>query len=149
MAGAAAPPQTQEDIVPPAPVAIGYRLGGVLLAPAVAVAMHLILVGPFGVDLVVPESPGSSTLATLNLLTTVLATLAIGLAGWLAITLLERGLGNERGRGIWMWVAFGVFVVSLLPIGAMDITEGQGWGLVALHSAVALVLIPSVGARKR
>ena len=148
MAGAASPPQTQEDIIPPEPVAIGHRLLGELLDPAVAVAMHVILAGPFGIDLQIPESPGSSTLQSLPLLTTTLATLVIGLLGWAAITLLERGLGDERGRGIWLWVAFGVFVVSLAPIAGLDINTGQGWGLVALHAAVALVLIPSVGSSK-
>lgn len=149
MAGAAAPPQTQEDIIPPQPVAVGYRLGGVLLAPAVAIAIHVLLIGPFGLDLRVPESPGSSTLVELGLLTTTLATLGIGLAGWLAITLLERGLGSERGRAIWMWVAFGVLALAIAAIAPLDIEPGAAWGLVVLHSFVALVLIPTLGSPKR
>ena len=149
MAGAAAPPQTQEDIIPPAPVAVGYRLAGVLLAPAVAVAIHVVLVGPFGLDLMIPDGPGSSTLQDLNLLTTVLFTLGVSLAAWLTITLLERGLGTDRGRGIWLWVAFAAYVVSLAPIGTLDVEPAAAWGLVVLHSFVALVLIPSIGSRKR
>lgn len=149
MAGAASPPQTQEDIVPPEPVAVGYRLAGALLAPAVAVVMHVILIGPFGLDLRTPETLGSAELETLDLLTTALVTLGVALAGWLAIALLERGLGPERGRSIWLWVAFGAYLASLAAIAPLDISQGAAWGLVALHSAVALVIIPTVGSRKR
>lgn len=146
MAGAI-PVQTQEDIVPPPPAPIGYRLGGVLLAPAVAVTIHLALRGPFGLDLQVPESPGSSTLAELTLLTTTVFTLVLSLVAWISVLLLERGLGADRARGIWRWVAFGVFVASLLVIPTLDISAGAMWGLVAIHAAVALVLIPMMTAK--
>jgi hypothetical protein len=143
MAGAV-PIQTQEDLVPPPAVALGYRISGVLLAPAVAAAVHLAVIGPFGIDLQVPESPGSSTLASLPILTTVLVTLGVALAGWLTVGLLERGLGGERGRRIFTFIAAAVFVVSLVPIVAADIGAGARWGLFAMHVAVAAILIPTL-----
>ncbi|CAN5294720.1 hypothetical protein BH23ACT9_BH23ACT9_03650 [soil metagenome] len=142
MAGAS-PVQTQEDLVPPAPAAIGYRLSGVLLAPAVAAAVHVAIIGPFGVDLQVPEIPGG-TLTTLPILTTTLITLGVALVGWLAVVLLERGLGGPRGRRIWTLLAFALFTVSLVPIIAIDAPISAKWGLFALHVVVALLLIPSL-----
>ena len=134
MAGAI-PVQTQEDIVPPTPKPIGYRLAGVLLAPGVAATMHLVLTGPFGLSM----SPG--------LMTTTLAALAIGLVGWIAVMLLEQGLGKDKGRKIWMAVAFGALAAGILSIIPTDGTTGAKWGLVALYSAVAIVLIPTMAAR--
>lgn len=146
MAGAS-PVQTQEDIVPPAPVPLGFRWAGVVLAPAVAASVQLVLTGPFGLDLMVPESLGSSTLQELPLLLTTLSTFVLALVSWLAIALLERGLGEERGRRIWMTVAFALLAVSIAVVATYDISTGAQWGMVALHSAVALVLIPTMSAR--
>lgn len=143
MAGAS-PVQTQEDLVPPAPAAIGYRWAGVLLAAPVAVAVQVILSGPFGIDLQVPESPGSSALRDLDLLTTTLFSLGIGLVGWLAVALLEKGLGGERGRRLWILLAFGVFVVSIIAIAPLDVPISAKWGLFVLHAVVAVVLIPTL-----
>ncbi len=143
MAGAS-PVQTQEDLVPPAPAAIGYRLAGVLLAPAVAVAMHVIMAGPVGLTLEVPAGPGSSELQSLNLLTTALFTLGISLAGWFSVMALTKGLGDLRGRRIWTMVAFAVYAISILPLFALDTSLGAKWGLFALHTVVAVVLIPTL-----
>lgn len=143
MAGAV-PVQTQEDLVPPPPIAVGYRLVGVLLAPAVAVAVHVALIGPFGLDLQVPEQPGSSSLGSLDLLATALVALGVGLVGWLTVALLERSLGGPRGRRIWMILAFAFFVLSLVPVIVLDVPMGAKWGLFALHVVVATVLIPTL-----
>jgi MFS family permease len=148
MAGAS-PVQTQEDIVPPAPAAIGYRLAGVLLAPPVALAMHLVLVGPFALTLQVPAGPGSSGTQELSLLTTALFTLGIAVAGWISVMALTAFLGDERGRKIWTTVAFAVFVVSIIPIAVIDNSLGAKWGLFALHLAVAVVLIPTLSSGTR
>ena len=146
MAGAI-PVQTQEDIVPPAALPIGYRLAGVLLAPAVAATMHTILTGPFGLELATPSGLGSAELEPLGILTTTLVTLVLSLLAWISVTLLERGLGKEKGRSIWMKVGIGVFVVSLFPILPLDLTVGAKWGMAALHAAVAVVLVPTMTAR--
>ena len=143
MAGAG-PVQTQEDLVPPPPAAIGYRLAGVLLAPAVAATLHIILAGPFGIDLLVPESPGSSTLATLPLIQTTVATIIISVLGWISVMALERFLGGEKGRRIWTLIAVGVFVVSLGPIIPLDVSIAVKWGLFVLHFGVAMILIPTL-----
>lgn len=131
-------------MIPPAPAAIGYRWAGVLLAPAVAVAVHLILVGPLGLELRLPKSPGSDQLQDLPLLTTFLFTLGIGLAGWLTIVVLQRFFGLVRGRRLWMVLAFAVLALSLVPVAVLDIPTEAKWGLVALHVIVALVLIPTL-----
>lgn len=146
MAGAI-PKQTQEDIVPPAPIGVGYRLAGVLLAAPVAVVVHLILVGPFGLELATPDGLGSSSLEPLGVLTTVLVTVGLSLASWASVAVLQRGLGTERGRRIWMTLAFAVLAVSLAPVAGLDISAGARWGLVFLHSSVAVVLIPTMAAR--
>ncbi|WP_341253188.1 DUF6069 family protein [Euzebya pacifica] len=136
MAGAI-PVQTQEDIVPPTPKPIGYRLAGVLLAPGVAATMHLVLTGPLGLSL----EDG------FGLMTVTLAPLVVGMVAWIAVMLLEQGLGKEKSRRIWMAVAFGALAASILAIVPADVTTGAKWGLVALFSAVAVVLIPTMAAR--
>ncbi len=145
MAGAS-PVQTQEDLVPPAPAAIGYRLAGVVLAPAVAVAIHVVLTGPFGLALQT-QPPGADGLQDLPLLTTALFTLGIGLVGWLSVVLLTRSLGEEKGRRIWMTVAFAVLAVSIVPIAFLDIGLGAQIGMVVLHAVVAVVLIPTLSSQ--
>jgi uncharacterized membrane protein YhaH (DUF805 family) len=142
MAGAS-PVQTQEDLVPPSPAALGYRWAGVLLAPAVAVAVHLVLVGPFGIEPVTPSGLGGSDLEPLDVLTVLLFALGTALVGWLAVALLERSLG-ARGRRIWVALALGVLVVSLIPVALLDVSSSQRWALVALHLVVAVVLIPTM-----
>lgn len=130
--------------MPPAPAAIGYRLAGVLLAAPVAVATHVVLSGPFGIELQVPEGPASSALRDLDLLTTTLFALGVSLVGLLVVKLLEMGLGGERGRRIWVTLAFAVFVVSLAPVAVLAVPISAKWGLFVLHVAVALVLIPTL-----
>lgn len=142
MAGAS-PVQTQEDLVPPKPAAIGYRWAGVLLAPPVAVAVLLVLTGPAGLDLQTPESPGSSVLEPLTAMKTFVVTAVVAVLGWLSAYLLERFMG-ARGRRIWLIAAVLVTVLSLLTILPLDISAGAKWGLVILHLIVAAVLIPTL-----
>ena len=141
MAGAI-PVQTQEDLVPPAPAALGYRWAGVVLAPSVAVTLHLVLAGPLGLELPVPEAFGSSTLAPLPILSTALFSLVMGLLGWATVAGLEKGLGGPRGRQVWVLVAIGVTLASLGTFAGLDIPLADKWGLSVLHLAVGAVLIP-------
>lgn len=143
MAGAV-PVQTQEDLVVPAPAAIGFRLSGVLLAAPVAVATQLVLAGPLGLDLQVPQSLGSSTLDELGLLETTVVVLVISLVGSLTVRLLEVFAGGERGRRIWTTVAVVVLAVSLLLILPLDVSVETKGGLAALLLVVAMVLIPTL-----
>lgn len=142
MAGAS-PVQTQEDLVPPKPAAIGYRWAGVLLAPAVAVAVLLVLTGPAGLDVQTPESPGSSTLEPLTARKVVVVAAAVAVLGWLSAYLLERFMG-ARGRRIWLVAAVVVTILSLGAVLPLDISAGARWGLVILHLIVAAVLIPTL-----
>jgi hypothetical protein len=143
MAGAS-PVQTQEDLVPPPPITLGYRWAGMLLAAPVAVAVHIVLVGPFGIDLLVPDGPGSDAMVPLPVLTTLVVTLLFSAVAWIGVAVLERVLGGERGRTIWTVLAFAAFVVSLLPAIVLDIPLDAAWGLFAIHVAAALVLIPTM-----
>ena len=142
MAGGTAPAQTQEDIVPPAPTAAGFGWSGVLLAVSSALIVHLILTGPFGVTLRIPELPGSSTLVNLSVLDTTLVTFAFGLLGWLALALLQRWRPDSAVI-TWTMLALAVWLLSLAAVATLDTTPGGRWGLVAVHTAVAAVLIPS------
>ncbi len=141
MAGAAAPAQTQEDLVPPAPSPTGFRLSGILLAVCAVVSVHLLLVGPVGVDLRValpgqdlrPLSPGISAVFTLG----------IGIAAWVLAVIVER-LAPDRARAVWTAVALVVLVASVLLILPLDVPSSAKWGLVALHATVGAVLIPAM-----
>jgi hypothetical protein len=146
MAGAS-PVQTQEDLVPPPPAAIGHRLGAVLLAPAAAVALHVVLAEPAGIDLQV-RMGGTGPAQPLALRETLVVALGVALAAWLVVAVLQRLMGAERGRRTWLLVSLGALVASLLPVLAMDVPASSRWGLVALHGIVGLVVIPAMASSR-
>jgi len=88
-----------------------------------------------GVDLAV-SSGGSVT--HVGALAVAATTLLAGFAGWALLALLEHF--TSRPRPIWVGIAFGVFLVSLLgPLGGVN--AAAIGGLLALHATVAAALI--------
>lgn len=64
--------------------------------------------------------------------------IAVGLAGWALLALLERF--TTKARAIWVGIAVAVFLVSLLgPAGGVN--AAAVGSLLALHSVVAAALI--------
>ncbi|AXB42965.1 DUF6069 family protein [Amycolatopsis albispora] len=114
------------------------RVGGIVGA-AVAVSLIWTLAVPvLGVDLTV-TSIGATAPQTVDLVTILIATVAVSLVGWGLLALLER-----RGKGrIWTFVAAGVMVLSLasplLATGPLD----ARLTLALLHIVVGAVVIPA------
>jgi hypothetical protein len=111
----------------------------VLTAMATATAAAAIADPIGGVDLVVRAGDGTRTIEPFVVM---LTTLAIGLAGWGLLELLERWSGHARA--LWLAVAGVVFVVSLAgPLGAL--TGAATAVLLGLHVLVAAILVVGVG----
>jgi hypothetical protein len=108
--------------------------GGTVLA---ALAVWVIAVPLIGVDLVVPAA--GSTVGPLAVVGT---TLLAALLGWALLAVLERR--TARARRIWTITAGAIALLSLtgpLTSGASPAVTAT---LVAMHVAVAAVLIPTL-----
>lgn len=110
--------------------------GGAVLA---AVAVWALAVHAFGVTLRAPGTGGAA--ADIGVGHVVAASAVASLAGWAALALLERW--TLRAARIWTGLALGVLVVSLGgPLSGTGISVGNRVALLALHLAVAAVLVP-------
>lgn len=95
-----------------------------------------------GIDLRIPDGPGSTTTSELVLPAVIISVAVISLAGWGLLALLERL--TARARTVWTAVASAVVLLSLVgPLLAEGLTAGNRVTLVCLHLAVGAVLIPA------
>ncbi|WP_182607050.1 DUF6069 family protein, partial [Streptomyces alkaliphilus] len=112
-------------------------------AAIVITALIRVIAGSvFGVDIRVPDGPGSTTTSELPLLNVVISVAVLSLAGWGLLALLER-LAPARARVLWIGIASAVVLVSLLgPLFGEGLSAGNRLTLICLHLAVGAVLIP-------
>jgi predicted permease len=75
----------------------------------------------------------------IDALLVILTALALALAAWGVLALLERFTRNARR--VWTIVAVAVLVVSLPPLAFLDATAGTKVALAVMHVATGLVLI--------
>lgn len=102
-----------------------------------AVIVWVIAIPVLGIDVRVPDNPGSATRVDLEfLLVAMTATVAV-LAGWGLLAVLERF--TRRARTIWTAVAVLVFVLTLPYLPGFTIVERAVLAL--MHLALAAVLI--------
>ncbi|MGN6300141.1 MAG: DUF6069 family protein [Angustibacter sp.] len=131
---------------PPAARAAGLRNRRrwftVLAVMATATAMWGVLHSALHVDLAVRQGDRVQHVGSL---TVTLTSLAVGLAGWLTLTLLERR--TEHARLVWRLLAAGVLLVSLTGPAAA-VTLSAGLGLLALHLVVGLGLLLGLPGRR-
>lgn len=115
------------------------RLGAVLAATASSLIAWVVM-GPLAeVELVVPAG---SAVRTVGADDVVLAAVLSGVAAVATTALVDRWA--RRPRRTWTVIATSVFALTLLgPIGSGAETGIVG-ALVALHSVVAIVLIPQL-----
>jgi len=93
-----------------------------------------------GADLVVDTGSGETTVTAGAVL---LVTVAVGLAAWGALALVERF--TRRAATVWSAIAAAVLLISLLgPIGSAA-GAGATAALVAMHLVTGAVLIPIMG----
>ena len=85
-------------------------------------------------------TPAGTRQITLAL--TVVATLAAGLAGWIAIALLERHASSPQRT--WIALTVAVLVLSIVPAFRTTANLGTQLMLAALHCVAAAVLIPAL-----
>ncbi|QFU90626.1 DUF6069 family protein [Amycolatopsis sp. YIM 10] len=114
------------------------RAGGIAAA-AIAVSLIWTLAVPvLGIDLTV-TSIGAAAPQTVDLVTILIATVAVSLVGWGLLALLER-----RGKGrVWTFIAAGVMVLSLAsPLLAAGPVDARVT-LALLHIVVGAVVIPA------
>ena len=118
------------------------RLLVCLSAAAAATVVYLIAVTALGVDVQVPESPGSTVKDTLPVAAVVMMGLLSSFAGWAALAVLERL--TAKAVTIWTVLALVVLAGSLpyMP----GYTVGERLVLGAMHLSLGAVLI--VGLRR-
>lgn len=116
------------------------RALGVVGATLAALAGWTLAVLLLGVDLSV--RPGGGTAQTVGAGSVVAVSLAASLLGWALLAVLERR--SSRALTVWTGVALGILLLSMAgPLTAAITTSGKA-ALVALHLAVAAVLIPTL-----
>lgn len=115
----------------------------VVAAAALAAIVVWVLADPLmGINVTVPETPGSRVFTDLQFLPVVATAVIASLAGWAFLAVLER-IGR-RPREIWTVTAVAVFILTL-PY-APGFTVAERVVLALVHLALAVVLI--VGMRR-
>lgn len=118
--------------------AIRARVAAVAGALIASLAVYLLAVGPFDVDLT--AATGGSPPRSINPAEVILSTLVASLAGWGLLAVLERFA--SRPARIWLVVALAFLALSM----AGPLTGGIGTGSIVafsiMHLAVAAVVIP-------
>jgi hypothetical protein len=79
---------------------------------------------------------------TIGLPTVLLTALAAALAGWIAVSVLQRL--TRHARGLWPAVALVTLTASFLPILSAQADGATRVALATMHIAVAAVLIPGL-----
>ncbi|RFU85550.1 hypothetical protein DY218_16865 [Streptomyces triticagri] len=130
---------------PAAPRTVGpvrIRVLALVAAVVLDALIWLLADRAFGIDLRIPDGPGSSETSELLLPAVIIAVAVLSLAGWGLLAALERFTG--RARTVWTAIASAVVVLSLFaPLFAEGLTAGNRLTLVCLHLAVGAVLIPA------
>jgi hypothetical protein len=117
------------------------RALAVIAATLAALAVWVITDPLLGIDLTGTTRPGSQQLQPITPALVAGASLAVALAGWALLALLERF--TARARTIWTAVALLVALLSLAgPLSILASTEANVLALALMHLAVAAVLIP-------
>jgi hypothetical protein len=117
------------------------RALAVIAATLAALAVWVITDPLLGIDLTGTTRPGSQELMSITPALVAGASLAVALAGWALLALLERF--TARARTIWTAVALLVALLSLAgPLSILASTEANVLALALMHLAVAAVLIP-------
>jgi hypothetical protein len=118
------------------------RALAVVAAALAALAVWLVTDPLLGVDLVGTTRPGSEELMSITPALIAGTSLAVALAGWALLALLERF--TARARTIWTAIAVLFALLSLAgPLSARASTSAaNALALALMHLAVAAVLIP-------
>jgi hypothetical protein len=117
------------------------RALAVIAATLAALAVWLITDPLLGIDLTGTTRPGSQQLQPITPALVAGASLAVALAGWALLALLERF--TARARTIWTAIALLAALLSLAgPLSTLASTEANVLALALMHLAVAAVLIP-------
>lgn len=120
------------------------RIIAVVAAAVAAVVVWVVADPVLGVD-VAADANGTKT--AVELPSVIGSSLVIGLVGWGFLAVLEKVTG--KARTVWTAIAVVVFLLSLLFGPGAGVTTGAKATLVALHTVVALVLIPGLARNAR
>lgn len=124
------------------------RLLVVAVAALAAVAVWAVAEFVAGTDLRAPAFDGSSGTTDLALGQVLASAVLAALAGWGSLALLERL--TRRARPLWIALAAVAFVVSLGgPMSGTGVSMANRWWLLAMHVAVAAVLVPGLPSARR
>ena len=118
------------------------RALAVVAAAMAALAVWLVTDPLLGIDLVGTTRPGSEELMSITPALIAGTSLAVALAGWALLALLERF--TARARTIWTAIAVVFTLLSLAgPLSVLATTSAANTlALALMHLAVAAVVIP-------
>jgi hypothetical protein len=117
-----------------------FAVAAALLA---TLAIWLLAELAFGIPLRAPVYDGSGQTLDINALDVAFVTVALSLAGWGVMALLERL--TVRARLAWLLVAPTVLVLSLgTPLAGTGVTIADRMVLELMHLAAGAVLIPAL-----
>ena len=119
------------------------RLLAVVAGALVALIGALLTTGLFGIDVAVPEGPGSGEVMLTAPRAALVAAIG-GLAGLVVAWVVERRAGQPRRT--WIVVASVGLALSFIPSVLVSDDASGMTVLIALHVAVAAVVIPLVAA---
>jgi hypothetical protein len=115
------------------------RIGAVLAATASSLIAWTAMVPLSGIELIVPTG---SAVRTVGAADVAFAAVVSGLAAIGTTAVIGRRARHPRRA--WTILATGVFVATLLGPITTGAETGIVWTLIALHSVVAVVLIPQL-----
>jgi hypothetical protein len=120
------------------------RALAVVAAALAALAVWLVTDPLLGIDLVGTTRPGSEELMSITPALIAGTSLAVALAGWALLALLERF--TARARTIWTAIAVVFTLLSLAgPLSVLASTSAaNALALALMHLAVAAVVIPTL-----
>jgi uncharacterized membrane protein len=137
---------TDTEILSPSPTASSrpsatrrrrLRLAGI--GATLAVTLAVWTVGRLaGADYVLRDPSG---VVVIDAVATAVVTLVVSLLGWAVLAVLERL--TRHAAGIWVGLAAGAVVASMIPIFLVDATPTTQVWLYLVHIAVA-VLVPAL-----
>lgn len=116
-----------------------FRIGAIVAATASTLIAWVTMVPVSGIELTVPAGAGVRIVDAVDV---AFAAAASGVAAVGIATLIGRRA--RRPRRTWTIVATAVFVLSLLGPVSSGAPIGITFSLIALHSVVAVVLIPQL-----
>ena len=124
---------------PSSPTKPPIRAVAVAAAAVLTLAVWIVSVPFLGYELMVPSDDG---LSEVRLRAVIVTSLAVPLAGWAAIEVLERV--TPRAANVWLVGALAVLAISFAPLLDNDMPRATALVFTIMRFTIATALIPAI-----